>query len=237
MSEMNEVHPGSPKKYTRVLIVYYSFSGQTGVLINRLAAGIRGQGVMVFFGKLKPVKHLRFPLRGILRTYYMMFITFFRKRIPIQDISPKCDQEYDLIILAGPTWSYNPSGPVLSFLDRYGKEILGGREVLPIISCRGYWKQHWWGLRRKLEECGARFSNMIAFSHPNPEPWRTVGVFLKVAGKKPERSRLLGKHYPRFGHSNVQMQEAYRFGALIGETLKANNQLASIDFQTDIALP
>ena len=221
----------------QVLLIYFSFSGQTGVLINRFATGLKEQGVEVFFEKLKPVKHLRFPLGGIFRTFAMMLTTFFRIRVPIQELSSKCDQEYDLIILAGPTWSYNPSGPVLSFFDRYGKEVLEGREVLPLISCRGYWKMHWRGLRKKLQKCGAHFSNVIAFSHPNLEPWCTIGVFLKIAGKNPERSGLISKHYDRFGHSNEQMEEAWRFGVKIGEALKCNTQLAEINFQTDLALP
>jgi len=193
--------------------------------------------VDVFFEKLRPVKYLRFPVNSILRTFIMMLTTFFRTRAPIQDLSSKCEREYDLIILAGPTWSYNPSGPVLSFLDRYGEEVLGDREVLPIISCRGYWKLHWWGLRRILRRCGAHFSNIIAFTHPSPEPWRTVGVFMKIAGKNPERSGFLGKHYTHFGHSNEQMEEAFRFGVQIGGALKGNTQLAAINFQTDLALP
>jgi len=221
----------------QVLLIYFSFSGQTGVLINRFATGLKEQGVEVFFEKLKPVKHLRFPVGGIFRTFAMMLTTFFRIRVPIQELSSKCDQEYDLIILAGPTWSYNPSGPVLFFLDKYGKEVLEGREVLPLISCRGYWKMHWRGLRKKLQKCGAHFSNVIAFSHPNLEPWCTIGVFLKIAGKNPERSGLISKHYDRFGHSNEQMEEAWRFGVKIGEALKCNTQLAEINFQTDLALP
>jgi hypothetical protein len=237
MAERKERLSDGPEKNTQVLLIYYSFSGQTGVLINRLSAGLKEQGVEVFFEKLKPVKHLRFPVGSVLRTYLMMFVTFFRRRVPIQALSAKCSQEYDLIILAGPTWSYNPSGPVLSFLDRDGKEVLGGREVVPLISCRGYWKVHWWGLQKKLALCGAHFSNMIAFSHPNPEPWRTIGVFLKIAGKNPERTGFISKHYYRFGHSNEQMEEAYRFGTQIGEALKSHTPLATINFQTELALP
>jgi len=237
MAQRKEKLAGSPKKNIQILFIYYSFSGQTGVLINRLAAGLKEQGIEVFFEKLKPVRHLRFPVNSILRTFYMMITTFFRKRVPIRELSAKCRREYDLIILAGPTWSYNPSGPVLSFLDRDGKDVLDGREVLPLISCRGYWKLHWLGLQKKLVRCGAHFPNMIAFSHPNPEPWRTIGVFLKIAGKKPERSGFIGKHYNRFGHSNEQMEEAYRFGGQIGESLKDGTPLAAINFQTELALP
>lgn len=237
MAERKEMLSDSPKKNNNVLLIYYSFSGQTGVLINRLATGLKEQGIDVYFEKLKPVRHLRFPVGSIFRTYLMMLTTFFRRRVPILELSDKCSQEYDLIILAGPTWSYNPSGPILSFLDRDGKDVLGGREVLPLISCRGYWKAHWWGLRKKLQQCGAHFSNMIAFSHPSPEPWRTIGVFLKIAGKNPERSGFISKHYNRFGHSTEQMEEAFRFGTMIGESFKGGTPLAAINFQTDLALP
>jgi len=237
MAERKEKISVGSMKNPRVLFLYFSFSGQTGVLVNRLAAGLKEQGIEVFFEKLKPATHLRFPVSGIFRTLVMMFTTFCRKRVPIKKLSSKCDRDYDLIILAGPTWSYNPSGPILFFLDRYGREVLGGREVLPLISCRGYWKQHWWGLRKKLKKCGAHFSNMIAFTHPNPEPWRTIGVFLKIAGRNPERSGFISKYYNRFGHTNDQMEEARRFGLLIGEALKGKSQLASINFNTDLALP
>lgn len=232
MVDSKDFRTDSPKKNPQVLFLYFSFSGQTGVLVNRLAAGLKDQGVEVFFEKLKPVKHLRFPVGSIFRTVIMMFSTLFRKRVPIQELSPKCDQEYDLIILAGPTWSYNPSGPVLSFLDIYGREVLGGREVLPLISCRGYWKQHWRGLRRMLRKLGAHYSNLIIFTHPNPEPWCTIGVFLKIAGKNPERSGFISKHYTRFGHANEQMVEAFRFGKLIGESLWTDTSLAAINFRT-----
>ena len=237
MAKKIETKSNIPPKNPRVLFIYFSFSGQTGIIINRLGAGLKEQGVEVFFEKLKPVKHLRFPVRGIMRTYIMMLTTFFRKRVPIVKLTSQCTQQYDLIILAGPTWSYNPSGPVLSFLDKYGRDVLGGAEVLPLISCRGYWKQHWWGLRRILKKCGAHYSNIIAFSHPNPEPWRTIGVFLKIAGKNPERSGFISKYYNRFGHTNDQMEEARRFGMLIGEALKSRKDLATINFQTDLALP
>jgi hypothetical protein len=237
MDERKKMVSGSPPKNKQVLFIYYSFSGQTGVLIHRLAAGLKEQGIEVFYEKLKPVKHLRFPVGSFLRTLVMMLYTFLRKRIPIRKLSAKSSREYDLIILAGPTWSYNPSGPMLSFLDRYGREVLGGREVLPLISCRGYWKMHWWGLRKKLTKCGAHYSNLIAFSHPNPEPWRTIGVFLKIAGKNPERGGFISKHYTRFGHSSEQMEEAGRFGMLIGRSLQEGVPLSEINFQTELALP
>ncbi|HAD04544.1 MAG TPA: hypothetical protein DCF93_07950 [Desulfuromonas sp.] len=166
----------------------------------------------------------------------MMLLTFFRKRVPIAPLSEKCRQGYDLMVLAGPTWSYHPSGPVLSLLDRDDSGLFAGVTVIPLISCRGYWRMHWFGLRALLRKHGAVVVNCIVFTHPSREPWRTLGVFLKLAGRCPEKSKFLGRYYPRYGHEKRQLEEAFRFGVLLGEALTAGRDLAALDFQTPLAV-
>lgn len=221
----------------RVLLLYFSFSGQTLGLLNRLTVGLEREGVAVTREKLHPLTPMRFPVGAVGSTIWMMLATFFRARHAIRELPPRCWEEYDLIILSGPTWSYNPCGPVLALLDRDGPTLFKGKKVLPLISCRGYWRMHWYGLRAKLEKCGAILENVIVFSHPNPEPWRTIGVFLKIAGKAPERSKFLGKYYTKFGHSKSQQEEAERFGELIGAALRMRSSLAGITFRTLEAVP
>ena len=226
------------EKALRVLIIFFSFSGQTSGILSQFAAGLKELDVEVDYEKLRPVKPLRFPVGNVFSTFIMMLTTFLRLRVPIQDISSAPDnRDYDLIILAGPTWSYNPSGPVLSLLDRDGKRIFCGQTVLPLISCRGYWRLHWYGLRRLLKKCRATVPNVVAFSHPMKEPWRTIGVFLKIAGKNPERLKRFGRVYTRYGHTKEQRDEAWRFGMQIGEALRRRRSLSEIDFRTPIALP
>ena len=213
----------------RVLIIYYSFSSQTRNLLHSLAAGLEIEGVTVDWEQLRMQDPLRFPFGSIPRTIHMMLATFFRKRFPIHPLSETAFAGHDLIILAGPTWSYNPSGPVLSLFDRDGERLFAGNRVLPLISCRGYWRMHWWGLRHLLRRCRARVVNLIVFTHPSPEPWRTIGVFLKLAGKIPERM-WFGKYYRKYGHTNAQLLEAERFGLMIGRALKHGSDLAHLDF-------
>jgi len=221
----------------KVLTVCYSFSSQTRGLVQRLVAGLEQQGVQVDTERLQPAVPLKFPIGTVVHTVKMMLTTFIRQPIPIDPLSRGCFQEdYDLILLAGPTWSYNPSGPVLFLLKRDGSSLFNGKEVLPLISCRGYWRMHAWGLKRLLADCGARVSNVVVFSHPSKEPWRTIGVFMKLAGMTPEKS-IIGKHYPRYGHSREQQEEAFRFGAMIGRSLLDKTPIADLDFQTDMALP
>jgi len=213
----------------RVLIIYYSFSAQTAGLIHRLSAGLAEAGVTVREERLMPRTPLKFPIGTISATLAMMLITFLRGRIPIQPLSDLCRARYDLLILAGPTWSYNPSGPVLSLLDRDGRRLFADQQVVPLISCRGYWRMHWWTLSWQLARCGARVVNRMIFAHPSREPWRTIGVFLKLAGRVPEKGRFLGRYYPRYGHAREQLEEAHQYGRRLGLALAEGRSLADLD--------
>lgn len=235
----DKTHTAPPRSgpMPRVLLLYYSFSGQTAGLLNNLGNGLRQEGLDVNLIKLRPVTPLRFPIGSIAATVRMMLTTSFRTRITISAPETAVWEDYDLIILAGPTWSYNPSGPILDLIDRFGPRLFKDKTVLPIISCRGYWRMHWYGLKSLLTRCGARVPNRIVFSHPTPEPWRTLGVFLKIAGKAPERSKLLGRYYQRYGHSRQQLLEAERLGRIIGRRLRNHRSLEDLDHDSSIALP
>lgn len=204
----------------RVCIIYFSLSGQSRGLINLLAAGLRSQGVEVFIEQIVARNRIGFPFYSVFKTLIMMLLTFFRKRNPIQPLSEGCFQAYDLIVLAGPTWSYNPSGPVLDLLDRYGERLFKGRQVIPLISCRGYYRMHERGLKKSLQRCGAQVTDSIIFRHPVPEPWSTIGVFLRSAGYHPEKISLLAKHYNHFGHSVDQLLEVKFTGSRLGAQLQ-----------------
>lgn len=222
----------------RILLLYFSFSSQTNNLVQTLVAGLEEYDVEVARERLLPREPIRFPIGTISGTIRMMVETLFRKHMPIEPLSSQCYETYDLIILAGPTWSYNPSGPVLSLIERDGFKIFSGQKILPLISCRGYWKMHDKGLKRLLVKCGARVENLMVFTHPNPEPWRTIGVFLKLAGKIPEKKSWLRKKYRKYGHTKKQLNEAKRFGQMIGRELtEGNSNIRSLDFNTPLSRP
>ncbi|MEW6219259.1 MAG: hypothetical protein AB1634_06930 [Thermodesulfobacteriota bacterium] len=217
-----------PVSQRRVLIVTFSFSGQTRALVQALAAGLAEAGVQVVVERLQPLAPLRFPLAGIAPTLVMMLATFFRQRLAIAPLSSPAAGDFQLVVVAGPTWSYSPSGPVLSFLDRDAPALVHDRPVLPVISCRGYWRTHLAYLRRRLAACGGRVVNFLVLTHPCAEPWRTLGVFLKIAGRRPERHPLLSRFYPRYGHSRSQIEEVRGLGRCVGEALVHGEDLAAL---------
>ncbi len=232
----NAIMGSSPDSERKILILYYSYSSQTKNLLQAIISGMESYSVSVTRQRLEPIAAQQFPFGSIPRTFWKMLLTFFRQRVPIQPLAEECFQKFDLIILAGPTWSYNPSGPILALFDRDGKKLFNGQQVIPLISCRGYWRMHWWGLKSLLKKSNASVPNLIVFSHPSKEPWRTLGVFLKLAGKVPERMPLIKNYYRKYGHTRAQLTEARNFGQQLGEVLTNDGDLAGIDFKTGPAL-
>ncbi len=220
----------------RVLILSYSFSNQTRNLLKKIVIGLKAENVETTWEELDPVEELRFPIGTIPSTVWMMLETFFRKRTPIKAVDPLIFRKWDLIILAGPTWSYNPSGPVLSLFDRDGEKVFTNQTVLPLISCRGYWRMHFWGLRSLLKKCGAKLVvDPIVFTHPVAEPWRTIGVFLKLAGKTPEAgTSWFRKVYPKYGHSRQQGETAFLLGKELGRDIVSGRDCTEFQFETPI---
>lgn len=205
----------------RVLIVYYSYTQQTKVQLKHFVAGLERAGIEVVQEGLEPITPYEYPFATNIRLASAMLMTFFQKRMPIKPVAARCFAAWDCIVLAGPTWSYNPSGPMLDFLDRYGKEVCGGQLVVPFISCRAYWFLHYWTLKRRLSRYGARIEQPVVFTHPVKEPWRSLGLLLKLRGGEIARRRysLLRHHYPNYGHSQEQRIAAMEQGTQLAERL------------------
>ncbi len=190
-----------------ILIVYYSFSNQTHRMISACEDALYELGISFKKLRLRPETTISFPLNSIKETVYLMIKTLFRWRIPVDPIPEELlSERFDLIILAGPTWSYNPSAPVLSFIDRYGNALFKDTKVLPLISCRSYWKNHFNYLRRQIKRSGGEALNPIVLTHPEKEPWKTIGVFLTISGANPKRIPLVKKRVTHYGHDRAQLE-------------------------------
>jgi len=213
----------------RVLIIYFSLSGQSRGLVNLLAAGMRKGGVAVTIERVVTEKRLRFPFGTVIHTLWMMLITFLRARVAIREPSPACFEPYDLIVLSGPTWSYNPSGPILSLLDHYGRQLFAGHRVMPLISCRGYYRLHNLLLRAQLKRCQANLEPSLIVHHPVKEPWSTIGVFMKSAGFRPERSKWLSERYSHYGHTVSQLTSIKSYGQTVADSLMNDLPLTPFD--------
>lgn len=206
-----------PKK---VLIIFYSFSSQTLGVVNGLAKGLEEGGVIVQFEQLKPLHPPSFPANSYSKALRMMFAAFMRHQIAVEKPVAVNSSDWDLVVCAGPTWSYHPSGPMLYFLSHFAEELLSGKLVLPFICCRTYWRLHAWEMRRILERSGAKVLTAMAVRHPFQGFWCTFGVFAKLAGKMPGFCQPLLKTYcPRFGYTQQQIEAVRNIGLRLAQAL------------------
>ena len=74
----------------KILLLSYSFSGQTNGLLRSLSASLENQGHEVLREKLNPSSPLRFPVGSIPATFKIMITTFFRQRVAIEPLSEEC---------------------------------------------------------------------------------------------------------------------------------------------------
>lgn len=204
----------------RVLIIFYSFTQQTRLLLKKFIEGLESDGIAVTLERLEPVAPYSFPFKTNFSLALAMVMTFFRRRMEIRPVSESCFEEWDCIVLAGPTWSYHPSGPMLDFLDRYGRRVCAGKEVIPFISCRSYWRLHYWTVMRRLQRYGAKPAEPLVFVHPIREPWRIIGLILQLRGKMVRKEKSwFRKHYPGYGHSKEQGEAALQAGRKLARQL------------------
>lgn len=211
-----------PRK--RVLIVYYSYTQQTKMQLKKFISGLESWDIEVVVERLEPYAPYEFPFRSNWRLAVAMVRTFFCKAMPVRPIADVCHGQWDCLVVAGPTWSYNPSGPILDFVSRYGSTVCAGQLVVPFISCRSYWRWHNLLLGRKLRGYGCTVARPIVFMHPQKEPWRFIGLLLQLRGTVlPRQYAWWKKRYPGYGHNREQGEEAARVGRNLGGWLLGEN--------------
>jgi hypothetical protein len=191
--------------------------------LKKFISGLESGGIQVFQERLEPIAPYEFPFKTNMRLAIAMVMTFFQRRMTIKPVTDECFHSWDCIVVAGPTWSWHPSGPVLDFLDRYGREVCGDKMVIPFISCRSYWRLHYWTLRKLLGGYGCKVEKPVVFMHPQKEPWRFFGLILQLRGKIMRRENSWFRHhYPAYGHSKEQGNEALAEGKRLAEKILAS---------------
>ena len=120
----------------KILIVYYSLTGNTKMIAEAIKEAINADILA-----LKPVKELN-PKKASRFVWGGMQSTMKKKpELEPIDIDPL---EYDLIFLGTPTWAWNFSPPIRSFINLYdlhSKKLAvwscaGGKTEKPIINLK-----------------------------------------------------------------------------------------------------
>jgi hypothetical protein len=225
----------------RILIVYYTQSGQLLSILQSLAKPLIRAGHTLHFEAIEPVEKFPFPWSSY--QFFNAFPEVFsQKPQALKNISTKATNGYDLVILGYQPWFLTPSPPVSSFLQSEdAKKIIANRQVITVLGCRNMWLGAQEKVKRRLKDIQADLVGHVALidRSPNLTSLITILRWMFTGDKKPFW------FFPAAGVSEQDVDHAQRFGEIINQALESNdynslqselNQAGAIDIKPNLVL-
>ena len=197
----------------RILVIYYTQSGQLKEIADNFVAPFQKQGIPVDFYEIQMETPYPFPWTN--ESFFGAFPeSFLELPQPIKAMPPNIKtQEYDLVVLAYQVWYLSPSIPVTSFLkSEQARRLLEGKPVITLSGTRNMWIKAQEKVRSMLLENRAYIVANIALAdrHHNHISVLTIVHWL-FTGKK---NRYLGI-FPLPGVSQEDITKATQDGELV----------------------
>lgn len=194
----------------RILVVYWSQSGQTEKIARSMVAPLEEAGMTVVHKRLEPAVEYPFPWSVI------RFLDVFPESVhldppamaPLFDAGESTD--FDLVIVVYQVWFLSPSPPVTGFLkSEEGRRVLRDTPVVTVTACRNMWLTAQEKVKAMLDDAGARHRDHVAVTDPGP-PLATFITTPRwmLTGRRGERGGWL----PPAGVSEEQIRGMARFG-------------------------
>jgi len=207
----------------RILIIYYSQTGQTERVLRIVADALRAAPHEVEMRRLNPVKDFRFPwsplaLLGLMvRTYAGAKLSVELEALPPEVLTGR----YDLVIIGHQPWFLTPSVPVNAFLDGPASALLRDHKVVSVITCRKLWKRGYRIFERKVRARGAEVVDSLVVEDPAPQPMNMVTtVFHLLTGRTLDHGPFK-KIFPPVGIGEDGLRQARQFGERLSVRLAA----------------
>ena len=203
----------------KILVLYYSQSGQLGDIINSLTGPLKDAGNIIETVLVQPAKVYPFPWSG--KSFFsVMPDCVLEKPTELQSIQLK-ETAYDLIVLGYQAWFLSPSIPSNSILNNPSvKAAIKNTPVVTITGARNMWISAMNVIRRILKELDARHVGNIVLvdQHANFVSFVTI-LYWMFTGK---RNRYLNI-FPKPGVSDADIDNCKVFGSVIGKYLAKGN--------------
>ena len=155
----------------KVLIVYYTLSKQSGRVADAMAKALEARGcdvtnAMIEFTDERWVPKLsQFPMKRPFPQIVSILPAQLRHKTGEIRTPPEAQSgDYDLVLLASPTWWFQTSMPIRSYLESpAGKAILDGKPFATVSISRRYYSINLRQQRKLAEKDGGRFIDKTHF--------------------------------------------------------------------------
>jgi len=195
----------------KVLVIYYSQSGQLADIAGCLTAPLAEAGVSIETVAIQPVKNYPFPWSAE-RFYSVMPDCVLGVTAELEPFTLK-EKAYDLIVLGYQAWFLYPSIPVNSLLHHPAfLAVVKDTPVITITGARNMWLNTFLEVKKTLRMAGARLVGNIALidRHLNHISFVTIFHWL-LRGKKDRYLNI----FPYPGVSAADITHCKVFGALL----------------------
>ncbi|BDD84038.1 hypothetical protein TPB0596_38010 [Tsukamurella pulmonis] len=214
------------RRSPRVLLLYYSFTGQAERLLEAAGAEFAERGWEVVPARIELIdpryapRLAHFPLRRVWRTMLSLVPAQARGVTAAVRVPPQAfEGRYDLICLGSPTWWDRASIPMRSFLaSADARRVLAGRPFAVFIACRDRWKGNLAEVRRLAEWQGGRYAGQVHTAYPGNQLTSMLSL-TSFLGSGEQRERYLGIAMPTTNAQPAHLDSARRLaGELAGST-------------------
>ena len=205
----------------KVLVLYYSQSGQLKSVIDSFLTNLADEEIRVDIKSIKPKVAYPFPW-----PFYQFFDEFPEsvhldgcEIEELQDV----EDDYDLIILGYTVWYMAPSIPITSFMkSEQAKKIFQDKPVVTLVVCRDMWVLAQEKIKDMLSNVGAKHVDHVALTDQGGELFSLVTL---------PRYLLTGKKnafafFPPAGVTDENIQSCSRFGERLNKALKQDEELS-----------
>src|SRR5689334_18803489 len=203
----------------KILAIYFTQSGQQATIVQTLLKPFIDAGDEVHYEVLKPVESYPFPWSAF--TFFNAFPeTFHQRPLPLQPLSQKAFDSYDLVVLGYQPWFLTPSRPISSFLQSPdAMRILKGKPVVTILGCRNMWLGAQEKVKRRLLDLNANLVGHVALVDKSGNLTSLVTILRWMLGGKKEPFWF----FPAAGVAQADVEHASAFGKIVRKTMDTGN--------------
>ena len=158
----------------RILVVYYSQSGQLKQIVDHFVAPFIGAGISVDYYEIEMETPFPFPWNN--EAFFGAFPeSFLQIPQPIKPVPAAImEQQYSLVVLAYQVWYLSPSIPITSFLkSEQAAHLLSGKPVVTLSGTRNMWIK----AQEKIGQMLQKYNATIVANIFTGEKDRYLGIF------------------------------------------------------------
>ena len=203
----------------KILVIYYSQSGQLGDIILSLTSPLLQTGNTIEIVRVEPVKAYPFPWSG--KSFFAVMPDCVLG-VPgeLQPFQLK-ETSYDLIVLGYQAWFLSPSIPFNTILNHTSiKTVLNNTPVITITGARNMWISAMERIKKSLKKSNAKLVGNIALVDKHANIISFVTIFYWMFKGKKERYLNV---FPKPGVSDEDIDHCKVFGNSIEKYLTKGN--------------